>query len=308
MKSEHRRELHANELEKLTENIGKFFERYGSKILIGLVVAVAIGVAVFFYLRSRGEAYKEGSRRLLNAQDSESLLNVALDEDLEGEPMAVMARLMGAERQLADANQMRSRSSKAALKEMDKAKENFLIVLDADDLSANARERALYGVASVLEALSKEDTSSAIDAYKKLLKEFPQSLYKSVAEYKIKSLKRDDVKQLMAYLAQVETKPEDRKVPKDTISKTAKRKEPPVEEPITLPRIPNRLRMLRKIVNPFPVKKTSPDGKTPAKAKKPRNAASSKALKFPEKTAPPKKTTSPPAKKKPAAGKKPAPK
>lgn len=246
MKSEHRRELHANELEKLTEGIGKFFERHGSKVLIGLLGAVVVGVGIYFVMTWGGKTAESASDQLAKAEETSDFTQVAENPDYAKLKLQLYARLVAAERQLEEGNRLYITSKKGGLDVLKEAKEKFESVAAAAGVPNNAKERALRGLAYTLESMSEGDTTEAVKAYETYLKEFPDTPWKKLIERRIAALKTPRAKELYAFLSSDDRKPADRKLPAD-IEKL--RKIPGhekaifgAEKPVELPRIPFRLR------------------------------------------------------------------
>lgn len=215
MKSEHRRELHSNELEKISQSIGKFFEKHGVKVLVGLVVCVAIGVGIFWLLSNRGSALASSTQSMIAANSAEAYLNVADDPNVGSQPLGVAARLTAAQMQLENGIQLYGTSASAGRDELEKAKKNLDAVIDSGKLEHELQERALFLRAVAVESLSGRDTSAAVASYQELLEEYPDSSYKSLAEARIAELERDDVKEFYAFLAAGDRKPPERDRPSD---------------------------------------------------------------------------------------------
>jgi tetratricopeptide (TPR) repeat protein len=248
MKSEERHELQANELEKLTEYLGKFFEKHGSKVLIGLAAAAVVGVGIYFGLGLIGKTNEEASTQIASAQTAEQYLAIADNPDYSDVPARTMARLKASEMLLAEGIRQYFTGRKAGFDELKRAQDNFKKVLETngDDLSSQAKERALYGLAICNEAMSSGETKEAIQAYETLLKEFPETNYKAMAENRIAALKTNRAQEFYAFLSSSDRKPLDIKQPSDTVNgiKLPAGHAPittPTEKPIELPRIPTFL-------------------------------------------------------------------
>ncbi|GAB4152188.1 MAG: hypothetical protein Tsb009_27950 [Planctomycetaceae bacterium] len=303
MKSEHRRELHANELEKVTEQVGKFFETHGKKVLLGLVAGVVVGVAIYLGMQFRGKSNESITAQLLNANSAEEHLTIAEDPDYSGIPAKTVARLIGAEEQLDQAIKMYFTGRKAGYDDLKKARENFETVLNSDEIPNWAKERALFGLAVCTEAMSGPDTSEAIQAYETLLKEFPETDYKAMAEERIADLKTTRQQEFYAFLSSTDRKPDDLKLPADPLNNI---KLPPshptintpatIEKPVELPRIPSRLSTDLGDEQSGPAPFPFPPAPTKNGDSKP-STKSGPVLKAPTKTKPAEKT-------KPSAGKK----
>jgi len=265
MKSEHRRELHANELEKLAETIGKFFERHGMKVLLGLIAAIAMGVGAYWIIsrwnRDEVLATSQLNRIYLPSADpsapntiqipeptAESFLTIADDANLAGTKTASLARLRAADLQLQQGIQLYFENRDAGLEELKAARENYQRVLDADDLPNWARERARYGFAVATETMSNGDTSDALAAYQELLSAFPESIYQPIAEERIRALQREDTKEFYAFLSAQDRRFEDLETPEERRRKKLRqihggRTVSEAEKPVELPRIPAPLQL-----------------------------------------------------------------
>jgi hypothetical protein len=289
MKSEHRRELHANELSRVTEHIGKFFEKHGSKVLIGLIAALAAGIAAWWFVSNRGKGLEQGTFQLVDASTPEKYANVADLPELSGTKLAPIARLRSAELLLNDAIARYFTAMRAGMDDLKDAKKRFDEVLEAGKLPNWARERALYGRAVAVEAMWDGKSDEPEKAYKKLLTEFPDTGYKPLVEQRMKSLKNPQMKQFYAYISTEERKASDIGLPRDFGSgRGLPPNHPPItlpERPVELPRIPDTLGLDEDAAKPFP-------GKTGGKAS-PGKKAAGPALKFPEKTDPKSKTPAP---------------
>lgn len=287
MKSEHRRELHANELEKLTQSIGRFFEKHGLKVVIGLVAVILATVGTFWWWSSRHSNQKKATEQILNATlpgaepgagvSVESLLGIA--DNRRGTKVGAVARLQAAfllydQGKRLYLNPLAGRT--AGLKDLKDAKDNFERVLEVKDLPDVLRERALYGLAVTTETLSGENPSEAVARWQDLLKAYPESIYKAIAERSIKRLQTQSSKDFYAFLASAERGSDPLKKPsvfKDPKIRKLhepfmKKQKEPLEEKIELPNIPVPLtRDLDEESKPFPGKSTGKKKESGAKKK-----------------------------------------
>jgi len=281
MKSEHRRELQANELEKLTESIGKFFEKYGKYVLIGLVAAIGVGVGVYFLVTRGNKDLEQVAFRLASADSAGQYQDAAEMPEAAGTKLRPLARLKAAELRLQDGIRLYFTDKQAGLEELETARDEFKAVLEARELPNWAKERALYHRAVCLEALSDGKTKAAIAAYQELIDGFPDSLYREQAEQRIAALQENETRQFYAFLTAEDRKPADLDRPFDLGKGKLPPGHPPirpggpgddrkVEPPVTLPTIPDRLQIDQDEGEkkssggqspPFP--KTSPPMKTP---------------------------------------------
>lgn len=279
MKSEHRRELHANELEKLATALGKFFEQHGKKVLAGLAGAAVIAGVAYFVVSRWGRGEERATEQLnlvfLPVKDrsaagplripqpsAESFLSIADNPDWANSTLSVLARLRGAELELQEALELYFTDRRAGQSELKKVQENFQQILQHEDLPNWVRERTLYGLAVTTESLSDGETAAAITAYRKLLKEFPDTPFKEVAEQRIRALHWEPVKEFYAFLATEERRPADRPSPTDLRKKRLQqihggRIISEHERPVELPRLPPLLDL-----DWTTVPQKSPGGKT----------------------------------------------
>ena len=213
MKSEHRHELQTNDLSKLIDRIGPFFEVYGNRILLGLAAAILLLAGGVWWSKTSTERVASAWAELLGSGTPEELFAVA--EDHEGTTAAGWARLQAAEGYLFQGLQTMFTHRSAAVAELEKAKEAFSALLADKGISDRVRERALIGLARTLETLSGRDTQPAIGAYEKFVAEFPDSIYAEMAGERAKALKTGGAQEFYAWFAEQNPQPEDRSLPQD---------------------------------------------------------------------------------------------
>lgn len=214
-KSEHRHELKQNDLAQLALKLGKQFEVYGNQILLGLAAVFLIAGAVIWTMRSSKADKERGWTAYAAASSAEDFESVADDVGYEGTEVGSWARLSAAENHLASGIQMSFTDRPAAIDELDQAEENFDKLLANSSISKSIRERALIGMARCQEATSDGDTAEAIKTYKTFLTEFPDSIYKELAQKRIDALGTGSAQDFYAWFHQQNPKPEDRQFPQD---------------------------------------------------------------------------------------------
>lgn len=286
MKSEHRHELQTNELSKVTDHVGKFFEEYGVYVLIGVVVVAAVALGAFWWVSSSRSAAAEAWQSMIDADSPEDLVTTA--ERFPKSEVALWARLNAAEQFLDRGVRNQFTDRKAANDNLKDAEVNFESVLKSNDLPSIATQRALLGMARVKEATSDGDLTAAIDAYKDLVAKYPNSIFEKTAQQRIQALSKPSASEFYAWFQKQTPAPEDRPKPTDRQDGTQQ----PFEAPVQLPQIPARLRppfetpppVVKKpkesTAKPFPPdekpedkatddagsdKKSTPDAKTPEK-------------------------------------------
>lgn len=207
-------------------------EQYGKQIVFAAVAAVIV-FAVMALVANTGRADSEESwSKFAAAQSAADFANVA--SDYPGTEIAMWARLTEGEMLLREAVQLQFSDRAAAIGQFKKAEEAFDSVLGNASLPPSAQERALLGKARLLEATSDGKTEAAIAAYEKL-KGIPNSVYATLVENRIESLKKDETKAFYAWFSKQSPKPEDRARPQDGLPSGHP------ELPVTLPPIPEEL-------------------------------------------------------------------
>ena len=223
MKTEERHRLQEHELRKLTAKAGEFWDRHGMKVLAVLLAVLVIAVGAIIWTVSSQSAEAEGWTKMAESGNAEQFIAIA--EDYSGEPVGHWARLRAAEMHLMEGVEQSFSNRGAAVDELEESVEQFANLLSADLPSDILRERALYGHARALEAMAAvvEPTEGkvnatlddAIAAYEKLLKTYPETIYKLLVEEQLKALKAERTQQFVAWFRQQQPKPSDRELPQD---------------------------------------------------------------------------------------------
>ena len=215
MKTEDRKQLTTNELGQFAQQIGKFFETQGRNVLIGVGATVAIAAAVIWWTRSSNAAEEAGWTRLAACASAKDYADLAEDRQFRGTAVAAWARLREANLHLPNGMRGYFNDRKSGRSDMKAARDAFKKVLEADGVPAEVRERALYGQAVCLETMSDGDATDAIKAYKLLLKDFPETIYREEVEERTKSLESADMQAFYAWYDKQNPKPSDRVKPND---------------------------------------------------------------------------------------------
>jgi len=213
MKSEHRHELKTNELGKLAGQIVPFFEKYGNRLLTGLVVMSVVAAAVIYWQRSSRGAAEAGWTMLSAATSPDKYAEVA--DKFPGTAVGAWARLSEAESRLESGVQLSFTDRTASVSDLNAAKKSFEKLLEQPKLPPTVRERGLFGLARCLESLSDGDTETAVKAYGRLLKEFPETIYREIADRQIAILKTGRGQEFYAWFYKQNPKPPDRGRPRD---------------------------------------------------------------------------------------------
>lgn len=215
MKSEHRHELKTNDLGKIVAQATPFFERHSNSILIGLGVVIAIAV-ISILLANRTGTSTAGWTAMLQAQLSNSTEKFA---EVAGEypntSAGDWASLIEAESYIENGIRSSFTDRVGANSDINKAKEILQGLSSKSGAPEEMRKRALYALARAAEVTTDGNTAPAIDLYKQLIREYPDEVYKYLAENRINALETTDAKDFYAWFHKQDPKPEDRAQPHD---------------------------------------------------------------------------------------------
>lgn len=205
MKSEHRHELQANDLSKITGRLSELFERYGNQITIVVCAASLIFAGSIYWSRRTASQTASAWNEYTSASKAEDFIDVA--EQYGKTPAAPWARLQAGESRLVTGIQLMFTDREPAVSELKKAQEDFQILVDDRRTPPEVRERALFGLARCQESLSTGEEGPAIKTYEMLVAEFPNSVLKPSAEQRIKALKSGSAQEFYAWFSKLTPKP-----------------------------------------------------------------------------------------------------
>jgi len=205
MKSEERHQLLTNDLGVVTERTVGFFERHLMTIVAAVCGAILVAALGFWWTRSAETNEEAGWTLLDSAQNLEEFGNVV--DKYKDKPAGQWARLIVSETNLRTAMPLMFTNREIALADIKSAREGFETLLQEKSANPNVRERALWGLALSLETTSDGNTAKAIEAYERLLSEFPDSIFKAVADVRISNLKKDEAKEFYAWFSKETPKP-----------------------------------------------------------------------------------------------------
>ena len=187
-------------LAKILKESKPWLEQYGTTIIYGVAAVLAVS-AVVVYIARRPPATAAESSGLLMAASLEEYQTVA--DSAPDSPIGIVARLRQAELALDQAVGQLFTDREKSVESLDKAARTFENLADRKDLNSDLRERVLAGVARVLECRcdgTDATVNSAIEAWEKLLKEYPDSKkFYDIAESRVKALKSENSKAFYAW-------------------------------------------------------------------------------------------------------------
>ena len=207
MKAEERQHLQDNDLEQLTARARPFFERYGVMLLWGLAAAAVLVALLVLAIRYFTTPETTGWNDLVVAPlygNAVADRYAALAEDHPDSPAAAWARLLEAERRYAVGQQAIFYDRAAAKDSFADARKAYEAILDrpnVSDDSGDLRVRALFGMAQVLEVASDGSLKPALEKYRQIGDEFPESVYAELATQRVAALAAADETMFYAWFA-----------------------------------------------------------------------------------------------------------
>jgi hypothetical protein len=259
MKSEERHQLLTNDLGVVTERTVGFFERHLGTV-IGVVCGALLLAAIgFWWTRSSGADNAAGWTMLDSAQNLEEFGTV-LDK-FKGKPPGQWAQLQIAETTMRTGLPQMFTNRESAVADLKRAREGFESLLQDKTAQPVIRERSMWGLALCLEATCDGNTAKAIEAFERLLSEFPDTIFKTVAKDRITALNRPGAKEFYAWFSKETPKPPEIR-PRDFKTDGTDKDDPDNDPDDFEPKLPAKVEPETKSDAP-PVTDEKPD--TPAK-------------------------------------------
>lgn len=213
MKSEHRHELQTNELGKLAEKASAGFDQYYNQILYGMCALLLVTAGWVYWTRTSAATEASAWADVNSCQTPEEFADVAKRHP--NTAAATWAKLHEADGYLQSGGQAAFSNREASVTDLKKAEKIFEELAASRSAPADVRERAQFGLARALESQAG-DVGPAIAAYETLLKNFPNTFYKSEVEERIKSLGSSTSQSFYAWFEKQNPKPDAPASPHDT--------------------------------------------------------------------------------------------
>ena len=207
MKSEERHRLQVNELGRVVQTTGSVLERHATTIVAVVCGLMLVAAAVIWWSRQTTATNSAAWTLLENAKNVDDFGTIA--DTYKNTPAGDWAKLRGSESYLQSGAGNLFTDRDLANTDFKRAREGFEQLVAAIGTGPIIRERAVWGLARCLESTSDSDTTKAIEAYQRLLNEFPETMYKPFAEERIASLKTGGTKEFYAWFSKQNPKPTD---------------------------------------------------------------------------------------------------
>lgn len=199
----------ATELEKILRSGKPWIEQNGTLLIYGLAAILAVA-AVFVYLGRQPSGDIQASRDILLAVTPEEFRDVA--DAYPDKPIGIWARLRQADRLLDDCMTAMFSNREEGINLLGQAETAYQRLADRTDIEDQVRERVLIGLAKVQEIGSDgsdQKTAMAIDAWKRVLSQYENSIMKDYAEDRIAKLATDESKAWYKAFSEQNPKPID---------------------------------------------------------------------------------------------------
>lgn len=194
-----------NEFGRVVQVVGRRLEEHATMIVAVVCVVLLGAAAVTWWSRYTSASSIEAWTLLESAENVNDFGDVA--EKFKGTPAGNWARLREAELNLQSGMAKMFEDREVAVLDLKKATEGFESLAAEKSLDTAILERALWGLAQSLEATSDGDTTKASEVYQRLLKDVPETYYKSLAEQRIAILKTGGAKEFYTWFSKQNPKP-----------------------------------------------------------------------------------------------------
>lgn len=208
--------LQKTELGRMVQSTGSVLETNATTIVAVVCTVLIVAAGGIWWARQSTETSSAAWALLESAESVDDFGSIS--EKFANEIPGQWAKLRESEAHQKSGTDVMFTDRELALADFKRAREGFEKLAGAAGVDPIIRERALWGLARSLEATSDADTTKPIDAYQRLLTDFPETIYKPFAEERIASLKTGGTKEFYAWFAKQNPKPADIR-PKDGAAK-----------------------------------------------------------------------------------------
>lgn len=219
MNTDEKQRLNTNELGQAVRVVGHRLEEHATKIVVAICVVLVVAAGITWWSRQVNTSTVNAWTLLETAQSTTDYELVV--EKYRTTPAGRWAALRLAEMQLQSGMSNMFTDRELAVLDLKRSKAGFEELLGEKSLDPVIRERALWGLALTLETTSDGDTTKAVEAYRQLLNEVPDTIFKPLAEQRVTELKTGGAKEFYAWFFKQAPKPAESR-PKDGVMKDDK--------------------------------------------------------------------------------------
>ncbi|MBM4077510.1 MAG: tetratricopeptide repeat protein [Planctomycetes bacterium] len=205
MKSDDRHRLSENELQKVVASTTSSLEKYSTTIVAVICGVLLISAASVWWSRQTTASSSAAWTLLERAENVQDFADIA-DKNKDS-LVGYWAKLREAESYLRTGSDLLFSDRELANSDLKRAREAFESLIGVPSIEPTIRERAEWGLAQVFEATADEDTTKAIEAYQRLINDYPQTIYMPFAEERITTLKTGGAKDFYAWFSKQSPKP-----------------------------------------------------------------------------------------------------
>ena len=204
MKTEHRHELKANDLQEVAVKVETFYERNAAALQWGIIAIAFLLACGIYYWRTTAAVEAAAWNELSQSETADQFAKVATD--FEGSRAAGWAKLRAANSYLETYLRDSFENREKANTDLKNAKE-ILTGLTKTGGPSEFRQQVLFAYARATEMGLEGDTKPAVDAYEALLKDYPDTVFKREAELRIRALKSPRAQEFYSFFSKQNPKP-----------------------------------------------------------------------------------------------------
>ncbi len=215
----HHADPQQNELAQWYFNFQRKIEPHTNKIILAIILGTMALVAYQVFARSAAAKTSEAWSKYAACTSGDDFKEVA--DDHPGCPVEAWSRLEAARNYIHLGVLLSMTNRKASDESLENGMAQLEKLLTSKSTSAEVREQALSQKAVCLEALCDGDVKPAIEAFERLLKEFPEDptgkhgYYAIWAKHRLEELKKPEAGEFYAWFRKAKPAPPERPKPRD---------------------------------------------------------------------------------------------
>ena len=209
----HHADPQQNELAHWFNDFQRKIEPHTNKIVLAIILATVAFVAYQVFERSAAAKTAAAWSEYYTATTPDEYNNVA--DEHAGSPIESWCRLEAARGYIRKGVGLSMTNRIASDESLESGKTQLEKLLNSKTTPLEVREQALSQMAVCLESLSDGDVKPAIEAYERLLKEFPDTYFGPTAKYHMEQLKKPSTAEFYAWFRKAKPAPPERPKPQD---------------------------------------------------------------------------------------------